>query len=55
MLNDAHLVTLGLLVSSPHANQRILLWAKSRRELKRAKTMIEQLSSDEPPAQGHAP
>jgi len=55
MLNAAPLVTMGLLVSSALSNKRLLLWAKSRAELKRAKSLIEQLSVGEPPVQSHAP
>jgi hypothetical protein len=55
MLNAAPLVTLGLMVSNPRSSQRLILWAKSRSELKRAESMIEQLSSGEPSMQGHTP
>jgi hypothetical protein len=55
MLNAAPLVTLGLFVRSPHANQRILLWGKSRAELKKAQSLIEELSSGIIPVQGRTP
>jgi hypothetical protein len=51
-LNAAPLVTLGLIVRSPHTSQSIVLWAKSRAEYKMAESIIEQLSSVASPLQG---
>ena len=55
MLNAAPLVTLGLLVSSSLSNKCLLLWAESRAELKKAKSLIDQLSVGDAPAQSQAP
>lgn len=54
MLNTAPLVTLGLIVRSPLSNKDLILWAKSRAELKKAQSLIEQLSAGEPRVQSHA-
>jgi hypothetical protein len=49
MLNSAPLVTLGLIVSSPYSSRDLVLWARSRAELRKAESMIEKLSSGETP------